>query len=506
LTNKRLKGVYAEGTTTVDGGKIKIISSGRMDDELRSLECPSDTELIVEISTKAGYDQAKKSWTWVTDADKSFIFIADGDCGGEDGLRAYEISEATFDDSTQKATLKGEIQEKHEWLTDAKLRISSDPFDGFKLNPQKRNSGDISIAKDFSGKEIFGMDVSADNKTRIGLTCADCALTGGIHYDVELGWGGFSGSITTTNGLGFRLGLGVQLAVQFTEQKDVKLDILPVTGIPGASFHVPLIGDVGFETAIAVVGSLSAVQADITAKFGVAMTIPDQTTWRIDDDSDEFEPKFEQIGPELSANVSVTASVSPVVTLGMGAHIMGQGVTAGFALQAPRLTANLNAEASTQGTCNNPNAVASIGLKLDLDAAISIFYGFGSPTDLPNQKQIYQIANKNLLDICYPIGGENPPPPPSTPKPFLNNACIGGRPESGDLRYTDGSMGRYCNKGSGEASVIGVNSAASMPMEIGVDANGSISKCTLHKTVNMKIIPFSIKCLDPIMEVPKGSL
>ena len=64
-------------------------------------------------------------------------------------------------------------------------------------------------------------------------------------------------------------------------------------------------------------------------------------------DGDSFEPDFSPIGPEVSASVSVSAAVSPVVTLGIGAEIFGKGFSAGVALQAPRLSGTLNAEAST---------------------------------------------------------------------------------------------------------------------------------------------------------------
>lgn len=100
----------------------------------------------------------------------------------------------------------------------------------------------------------------------------------------------------------------------------MKVDILPPTGIPGASFDLVVAG-FGFEAAVAVAATIGSVNADIVAKFGVAMTIPDGTNFNIGSDSDTFEPQFEQIGPDVSASTKVGASLNPVITLGASGHL-----------------------------------------------------------------------------------------------------------------------------------------------------------------------------------------
>ncbi|KAF2726844.1 hypothetical protein EJ04DRAFT_570903 [Polyplosphaeria fusca] len=411
------EGIYAEGTAMVSGDNRKIISDDRIAGEIQSLECPSDKQLIVELRSQAGYDTAKADWSWVQGGGNTFVFIVTGDCGGDDGIRAYEINEASFDDSNQKATLKGEVKDPEQWMDDANIHISTQPFDGFHDAAEKREKeGDVSFASDFSGKEIFGMDVSGSNKTRLGLTCADCGITGGVHYDLDVSKKtGISGSITAKNGLGVRFALGLQLSAQLSEQKDVKVDILPPTGIPGASIDF-FLGSIGFQAAAAVVASLGSVDADIVAKFGTAMTIPDGTAFRFGSDSDKFDPHFEQIGPELSASVSVSASLNPVVTLGVGGTLKvlkwSKTASAGVALEAPMLSATLDGRFTTAGgACNNPDSLVSIGLEVKLNGPISVFYGFGDPTDLPNRKQIYDLVDKDLINVCFPIGGSQPQQP-----------------------------------------------------------------------------------------------
>jgi hypothetical protein len=498
-------GVYAEATVMVSGDKQKIISADRMDDELRSIECPSTTELIVELGTQAGYDKAKASWSWITGGDRSFVFIADGDCGGDDGLQPYVINKISFDDSNHKATLNGQIQPWEDWVADGIVHASTQPFDGFVNLPEKRKSGDISFAKDFSGKEIFGVDVGPNNNTRLGLTCADCAITGGVHFDISVGRHGITGYISSKDNLGVRFGLGLKLAGQLTAPQDWKVDILPPTGIPGASFDIK-IAKFGFEAAVAAQASLTSVEGELEALFGVAMTIPDQTTFRFDGDSDKFSPNFAQIGPEFSASLSVSAQLTPIVTLGIGAHLLfpKMDFAAGVAVEAPRLSATLGAEVSTQGTCGNPDAIASIGLKVDLDAGISIFGGSGSPAELPNKKEIYTAPAYSIFDKCFPIGGSDQPTPAPPAPPA--NTCPDGRPMVGDVRYEDNSFARWCSKGSGDVSSIFPGPGGSNTWEVGVDENGPVSSCTLHRKMFSSPDNTVYWCEDPVVEIPKGNV
>ena len=142
--------------------------------------------------------------------------------------------------------------------------------------------------------------------------------------------------------LGFKLGGGLTQELKFNPA-------LPSVPLPGGFSGGGL--DIGPSLNIAYLAAISSVSAQAELAIGTKMTIDDSASTEIimlgsgDSSSSGWTPHFEQLGPELSASVSVSAVTGPEISVELSVAFLGFGLTAGVLLAAPQLTAKLSADA-----------------------------------------------------------------------------------------------------------------------------------------------------------------
>ncbi|KAI9167991.1 Repetitive proline-rich cell wall protein [Paramyrothecium foliicola] len=392
-------GYYASATLTAVNDKQKIVSVEDWEDMIESLDCPSASDITMTLNDKTSVQEILGDLAWVTEAkENKFIFVTDEECGGDDGRQPYMIHDYEVSEAAGQVTLKGKPVEWEALGVEIDLHLATEPF-GIFLEAEdeltRRSSGFLDLAKDVSGVTL-GSHVT--NEITLALTCAECKVTGGINWDLSFNKNPFSdnfgpqGQLSTANGFGGRFALGVRASGALLDGFD--LASIELLAIPLTPISLGKIAKLTPQVTVNAKASVSAIQAEVEAKFGVGMSIPDGTTLRIRGDSDDINPDFEMIGPELKGKVSVSALLTPVVTLDITAEVLSKGVTVGFGLEAPAFDAKLAVEANTEGVCGNPNGLIGLSGTVGVGAALNFFYGIGKPKDQPNKIQLLRVRHE----------------------------------------------------------------------------------------------------------------
>jgi hypothetical protein len=418
-------GYYASATLTAVDEKQKIVSIDAWEDMIDSLECPSMSDITMNLSNHEALQKVLSDLTWVTEAkDNKFILVTGEECGGDDGRQPYEIHDFKLNKAAHQVTLQGQPVEWDALGVEISLHLATEPFGVFleaEHELAKRGSGFLDLAKDISGFKL-GSHVKDD--ITLTLICAECKVTGGINWDLSFNKNPFSddfgpqGQLSTANSFGGRFALGVRASGALLEGfslADIELLAIPLTPI-----SLGKIAKLTPQITVNAKASISAIQAEVEAKFGVGMSIPDGTTLRIRGDSDPINPNFEMIGPELRGKVSVTALLTPVVTLDITAEVLSKGVTVGFGLEAPAFDAKLAVEANSEGVCGNPNGLIGLSGSVGVGAALNFFYGIGKPKDQPNKIQLLRYRHE-LWGQCLVLEEKPVDLPPIEEPPIVTS-------------------------------------------------------------------------------------
>ncbi|KAI5456828.1 hypothetical protein BGZ63DRAFT_316733, partial [Mariannaea sp. PMI_226] len=372
---------YQSHLHAIVGNNSKILNFARMQNLVESLDCSSEKQVVLTFKNAMALETTQSYWQWVNDSPKNtFYFVVDGDkCGGKKGREQYAVTHIAFDAPALTATLSGAATPWHELLEDHVIRVKSG-----SSGLAKRESGSISIAHDFS-RNILNTTV---NDVTFALQCANCATTGGVNYDLSLTKHApfVSGTLSATGGLGASLGLGVSIAAEMSQELTGSL---PLLDLPLAGIGIDGLFDIGPQLTVAASATLGAVTAELDASVGVAMTIPDGTTFRFNDgSSDNFTPQFSLIGPSIQESVSVEIDVSPSIQLEFAVTIADVGFIFGVGLNAPSITAKLSASATSAGNvCSS--GVAGVDLEVSVEGDVVLFAGQGGLGDEPNKITVY---------------------------------------------------------------------------------------------------------------------
>jgi hypothetical protein len=270
----------------------------------------------------------------------------------------------------------------------------------------------VSVAETFN-KNIF-------NKTIDGVTasldCVNCGTTGALDFDFSLNGGlftSFSGSATLTpSGLGATAELGLTLSGDLTDEINESITLFQ-TALPGG-IDIPGVFSLGPQLVVDASADISSVTAAATLSFGVAITIPDTATAKVDftDSSNNafsgWTPQFSAIGPSVDASVSVSGSAGPRIAVELDASALGKSIGAGVSLSAPEFTLDLSAQASTSGgICGNDDVQLGIEFNVNIGAELDAFGGLGAASSLPNPITLTSIATP-IFSTCVTIDGTAP--------------------------------------------------------------------------------------------------
>ncbi|KAI5464254.1 hypothetical protein BGZ63DRAFT_439431 [Mariannaea sp. PMI_226] len=446
---------------SAQGGKI--LNAARMQNEI-TVDCSSQSQVVVTFKDASFMQTTQTQWQWVSDKpENTLYFVVDGDsCGGQYGREQYAIKSVAFDTGAQKATLSGIAKPWDEITDDGVLRFKS-MDDGAVAAKRDEHSGTVSLEHDFS-RNILNFTVPAGGQElEFALECAHCGTTGGIAYDLTFNKLKLTqGSLTAKNGLGISLGLGVSAAAAYSDSKDFSVDF-GTFGIPGASFSVPGLFEIGVEISLGIDAGIGSITGKTEASIGVAMTIPDDTVFGlVGVKSSSFNPKFDLITPSITEQVSVEAHVSPVLSFGIAAKI-GKEVlfSAGVAMDTPKTTAKLAATATSNGdVCGS--GVAGVELDLQSEFDFSIYAGAGPASGKPNSITVYTAQPFTFPAMCVAVGtggsgggNNNTPSSPIKVQYYSDGGCSDYTTEF--YPSTDGSCYNYQVPNTGSGNIAGCN-------------------------------------------------
>ncbi|KAM0543848.1 hypothetical protein ACHAPJ_012085 [Fusarium lateritium] len=414
----------------------KMLNMARLGDWVKSLDC-SKNALDVGFESSDAMNKAKSAWQWVTkDPDNAAVVVVDGTkCGGPNRRQPYLIQKISYDEKSQQATLSGKATKWDEVMMNAAVQISSSYPASSGLDKRQETSGSVDLAQTFN---LNIAEIAINDNARVRLDCVDCRTTGRVDFTANLDVGflppklDVSATLTTRDGVGINLGLGLTLEADITGSLDFNKELLSV---PLAGFDIPGVTTLAPLLSINAGGSIGPVTASIEAQFGGAITAADDRTLRIGDgDSDKLDFQFTPQDPTLSGSVELTANIGPVYIAAFEASAFGLAGSFGIDLKAPTLDARAAIEASSDlGVCDDPNAAAGATLSANAGVSFGIFGGLGKAEELPNEIVIAEV-NQELFSKCFPFGQVDGGDDPAGP----------GAPEG------DGAQGRDITKDSSE--------------------------------------------------------
>ncbi|KAF4946810.1 hypothetical protein FSARC_14108 [Fusarium sarcochroum] len=385
----------------------KMLNVARLGDWVDSLDC-SKSALDVGFKSADAMNKAKSAWQWVTqDPDNAAVVVVDGtECGGPNRRQPYLVQSISYDEKTKQATLSGKPTQWSDVMENANVQVSTSYPATSGLEKRQSADGSVDLAQTFN---INIAEINIKDDLRLLLDCVDCRTTGRVDFTANLDVGflppslDISATLTTRDGVGINLGLGLKLEADLTDSADFNKELL---SIPLAGFDVPGVATLAPLLSVNAGGSIGPVTAAIEANFGGAITASDDRALRVGtgEDSDNLDFQFTPQDPTLSGSVELSASIGPVFIAAVEASAFGQGASFGIDLKAPTLEATAAVEASSDlGVCDDPNAAAGATLSASAGVSFGIFGGLGKSDELPNEIVIAEV-NQELFSKCFPFG------------------------------------------------------------------------------------------------------
>ncbi|RTE69680.1 hypothetical protein BHE90_015935 [Fusarium euwallaceae] len=387
----------------------KMLNLARLGDYVDSLDC-SDSALHVSFKSTDALNKARSSWQWATqDPNNAVVVVVDGnECGGPNRRQTYLIQDISYNENSRRAFLSGKPTQWSEVMEKAEVQVSTSYPASAGLGKRQETSGSVDLSQTFN---VNIAEISLNDTARLLLDCVDCRTTGRVDFTANLDVGfippslDVSATLTTRDGVGINLGLGLKLEADLTGSLDFNRELL---SIPLAGFDVPGIATLAPLISVNAGGSIGPVTASIEVQFGGAITAADDRALRIGtgEGSDNLDFQFTPSDPSVSGSVELTASIGPVFIAAVEASLFGSDSLAGsfgIDLKAPTLEARAAVEATSGlGVCGDPNAAAGVTLSANAGVSLGIFGGQGRSNDLPNEITIAEI-NQELFSQCFPF-------------------------------------------------------------------------------------------------------
>jgi hypothetical protein len=153
---------------------------------------------------------------------------------------------------------------------------------------------------------------------------------------------------------------------------------------------------------------------------GVAMNVPgdaiavlnfaDASQNELYDWTPVFTPLIPQ--PNFDGEISLSASAGIEWRVEFDILVVGEGLSAGLALEAPAIGITLTGtgDVLSKDACDVQGAEFGVGLEVDLFAELDVFAGFGAASDLPN-KQPLLSTSLELFSTCLVVASAGPSAP-----------------------------------------------------------------------------------------------
>ena len=487
----------------------------RFQDVLHNAECSKDS-VKFSFKKEAEFDQIKKAWEWVNSADKKYIVLVteNARCNTADGdptaRQPWHITKAVFDDPKNTVTLSAEPKTWEDAFSHWRLRVSSKGI--WPHNPHYKHGLVKRIGYNDTASLPLGASFSTggisltgeDDSTQVSIACNPCYTTGSLDFDIDVDWElfeGLSGTITMTpNDVGAYIMAQVSVEERLTHTVSTGLNLLTIA--PDA-IYIPGIIDIGPGFKVDLVAGIEAATAEIDIASGVAMTIPPDAIAVLDfDDSSrnqfyDWTPQFTPIMPDnfFSQEISVEAYIGAQLRVEFDIQIVGQGFSAGLALNAPTLDLTLSEMAQDGNVCDVPGADFGVSFDIALGAEVDGFAGFGAATDLPN-KMALASTSFDIYSTCLVVASG--PPPSASAAPSQSYSTVEYSSPSAYSRV-DSSAYSYL---SSEASSRATSSAYTLESSSYIASAASAAEIPCNESLEATYRPSSALVLSDSYAAP----
>ncbi|KAF2100243.1 hypothetical protein NA57DRAFT_73853 [Rhizodiscina lignyota] len=510
----------------------RILSMDSFDSQLKSTDCSNDGNLITfSFNNDPIFKAAMDSFKWVNEEPgRSIFLVTEPPACGETKRQAYNATNVSFDYPNQAATFS---VKKTTWKdgVDTKLRVESAgiqqngpsnstsimqrrqssnsgaaPANGQSASTDNTPSGTIpntNATRSGQNDLVFSTStatpvVTLENKfsksfsksvgdVQFGLNVHDSEITGQLDFTIladataEL----LSFSVSP-NGVGAHLNFELNATAAFTGQASDTLDLFTLSLEP---VGIDSVFNVGPQLKLGGQYSIGPVSAELGLDFGVNLDVSDSAVATVDifhsgnDQFTQWTPVFTPIGPTIDGSVSVSGSISPVLTLDIGASAFGEGFEVGLELTAPQVNLGLEADASTSGKVCDGSADGDVDVKVDITVSgeLDYFGGLGSDNSEPNKKPLISATTTQLFSTCVPFGSGSPT---ASATPTSTAKVISWTVFQADQNCQSGStIPEQAGEGDCVAlsGSVSANSTAPIPLGPGVGASFSNENgCTIQ--------------------------
>lgn len=368
----------------------------------------------------ASYEEIVKAWDWVNQqAFRSFIItVTDQGCQATpdgDGRQAYQVDGITWNEGDKQALLKVQAKTFKE-ATGAsdtsgnsgnswKMVIDTNGVTAAAQKRRKRFDKDFSInvGSNFAQNIYKGNGVSID--------CTTCGTAGSLNFRFEYSpalIGDSTGSAELrTSGLGAIALISVSAS---GNAEPISKDFGSKTYTLPGGFEILGVAKFGPTLTLGINAQLTQLNIAGTATFGVTAYIPDSNA-RADLFNSKgssigggrFVPRFVPIPPTLQVQANIQGQIGPQVVIAIEASLFDTGASAGLAIVAPALIANVQAGFNSQGgICGNPNIRKGFSFGLGVGAQLDYFGGLEPASKVPNRMNAL-ATSINVYSTCVGV-------------------------------------------------------------------------------------------------------
>ena len=410
----------------------------RFQDVLDNAQC-STGSITLTFNKEVEFDQVQKAWGWVNSADKNYIVLVteNAQCNMPDGdpssRQPWHIKHATFDDGKNTVTLSAEPKTWEDAFSHWHLRVSSKGIvpRGIHRSLVKRigynGTASLPLAFDFSSPTLSLGDTELHNSASIA--CSSCYTTGSLDFDIDVTYwfpASLTGTVTMTPN-----DIGASITTQISVDEGLSSGLYKTFTLfqfHPDSFYIAGIIDVGPSFYVNLIAGIDECTAKVELATGISMQIPADSVAVLDfNDASQnkwydWVPQFTPQIPDnlFSEQISVSASVGAQIRVEFDAQVLGFGLSAGVALDAPTLELTVSGIAEDDA-CDSKGADFGVEFDVSLGAELDLFAGFVAATDLPN-KLVLASTSYDIYSTCAPVASGTPTGASSAPIPTSSTA------------------------------------------------------------------------------------
>lgn len=424
----------------------QILSLARFPHLLDSAIC-TQKSVQLNFGRKEHLDVAIKQWNWVNNKHKNKIVLITYsqhcDLGKEDkdDVQVWEVDRIQNDTTAKSMTLSATPKEIVDVFKNWHLQADSRGI-GHAKSPRGRRKRDINksvqINVDFDFAHILDTKLgfcwggggsqnilAANSKTdsAVGCLSLNTGHTYGM-FDFVLSiqpnpfQKNLGGSIELiANDVGATVMTDVAVYKSNVEAVPYEQEVLGVVP-PIAGIYVKGLIDIGPTLKVSLSTSIGENPEPLSIQTGFNISIPSGSSFKLalgdagKSDAKGWIPKFDIIGPSMSNNFSLTATVGPRIDMYVEAQMFGLGASAGFTWAAAEL--NITAKSVDKAPfCGKPNAKQGVSFEVELgthlDAVVdSSFFGKDTGKTWP-----LASASTQLASLCQAIDQPTQVAPPT---------------------------------------------------------------------------------------------